>query len=257
VIAANRDEFYARPATTPVPLAHGRAVGGRDLAAGGSWLALGKSGLVVGVLNRRSPLPPDPSRLSRGALCVELATLDSVAAAVEELTGRRGSDYNSFNLLVADRAAAVVARNRGSEMQIETLPPGLHVLTNLDVDEPTCPRISRSFTRFAAIGDAYRANLDVAEIVQGLAGLLADHQLPLDDRRPFEQLCIHTPGYGTRSSSLLVLSGAPSEAPRFLHAAGPPCRSAYSRVTLPWDQEHLPCPSAASASPAPELVRQR
>ena len=40
VVAANRDEFYARPASGPTLLAsEPRIVGGRDLLAGGTWLA--------------------------------------------------------------------------------------------------------------------------------------------------------------------------------------------------------------------------
>src|SRR6266850_2262989 len=42
VVAANRDEFFARPATPPELLttAAPRIVGGRDLRAGGTWLGI-------------------------------------------------------------------------------------------------------------------------------------------------------------------------------------------------------------------------
>src|SRR5207249_10378381 len=74
VVAANRDEYLARAAVPPTLLREApvRAVGGLDLAAGGTWLGLAETGLVVGVLNRRSCAPPDPTRRSRGLLLLTL-----------------------------------------------------------------------------------------------------------------------------------------------------------------------------------------
>src|ERR1051325_8751411 len=68
VVAANRDELLARPATAPLPLRAEprRAVGGHDLPAGGTWLGVTETGLVAGILNRRTSTPPDPSCRSRG-----------------------------------------------------------------------------------------------------------------------------------------------------------------------------------------------
>ena len=68
VVAANRDEFLARPATPPVLLREPppRAFGGRDLTAGGTWLGIAETGVVAGLLNRRSATPPDTACRSRG-----------------------------------------------------------------------------------------------------------------------------------------------------------------------------------------------
>src|SRR5205823_14231681 len=54
VIAANRDEFYARP-TRPAHAWEDDAqiVGGRDLRAGGSWLALRRGGRFGAFTNVR------------------------------------------------------------------------------------------------------------------------------------------------------------------------------------------------------------
>src|SRR5881409_2866861 len=74
VVAANRDEFLARPATAPQLLREEapRAVGGRDLTAGGTWLGVAETGVVAGILNRRTSTPPDASYRSRGLLCLDL-----------------------------------------------------------------------------------------------------------------------------------------------------------------------------------------
>lgn len=232
VVAANRDEFYERPAVEPETLGGGDAFGGRDLRAGGSWLALGRAGLVVGVLNRRTDEPPDPSCLSRGALCVELAEMSSMKEAVAYLRARRPEDYNPFNLLVADPSEAWVAQNRSGRIAVEKLDPGLHLLTNLDLDDIECERISRSTHRFAELVPSYASTRDRAELIDALHLILADHHTAVDDRKPTDQLCIHTVGYGTRSSSLVLMDADHETA--FLHAAGPPCRTAYARMALPW-----------------------
>src|SRR5574340_370867 len=69
VVAANRDEAYARPAA---PAAfwedHPRVYGGRDLEKGGSWLGLTRSGRIAAVTNFRNGRPGAPAPRSRGEL---------------------------------------------------------------------------------------------------------------------------------------------------------------------------------------------
>lgn len=233
VVAANRDEFYVRPTEGPRVLAQQPlVVGGRDVVAGGSWLATGQTGLVVGILNRRTGEPPDPARASRGALCVALARLDSVEAAVDLLSGLRVDEHNPFNVLVADRSRAIVAQNRTGGMALHELPAGTHLLTNLDLNDATCERISRSSQRFQNLAAAHVASKDRSGLVSGLHAVLGDHLTAVDDRAPTDQLCIHTDGFGTRSSSILLTDQ--SGRIDYLHASAAPCRGAYRRIPLPW-----------------------
>src|SRR5439155_546345 len=83
VVAANRDEYLARPAAPPTLLRETppRAFGGRDLTAGGTWLGVSEVGLVAGMLNRRSTVPPDPACRSRGQLCLDLLGCATAAEA--------------------------------------------------------------------------------------------------------------------------------------------------------------------------------
>jgi uncharacterized protein with NRDE domain len=233
LVAANRDEFLARPSRDPAEFEElPGVVGGRDLVAGGSWLTLSRGGLVVGVLNRRTEVAPDPKLVSRGALCLELAATGSAADAADLLRAVPGRRHNPFNILVADRRAAFVAQNFPDGTNVRSLDAGTHVLTNLDLNDPTCPRIFRSSRRFAAIAADFDPGTGRASLVARLAEVLSDHQLPTDDRRPTDQLCIHTEAYGTRSSSILWLEEDGTQ--RYFHAAGPPCRTSHREVALPW-----------------------
>lgn len=233
VVAANRDEFLARPTAPPALLADSpRIFGGRDLVAGGTWLCVQEGGLVVGVLNRRTGEPPDPIRLSRGSLCVELARSGSAEAAARRLAEVPGDAHNPFNLLVADVRGAWVGQNRGDRTVVEELPPGTHLLTNLDLNDSTCPRISHSSRHFVAVGERFARDRDRAGLLDGLRRTLSDHVTAVDDRKPTDQICIHMESYGTRSSTLVLLDA--SSRVEFLHADGPPCVTPHARVPLPW-----------------------
>jgi uncharacterized protein with NRDE domain len=231
VVAANRDEFLERPTRDPFLIStEPRIFGGQDEVAGGSWLTLSASGLVVGVLNRRVALPADDLRESRGQLCLELARLSDAATAAAYLRAVPPAKHNHFNILVADETHAFVAQNRASATEVVALDPGLHVLTNLDVNDHECSRISHSWKFFTQAGDDFLDHGDRGRLRRDLRAVLSDHLTAVDDRQPTDQLCIHTTGYGTRSSSMIFLDAR--GAPEFHHAAGPPCLTDYERLAL-------------------------
>ncbi len=233
VVAANRDEFLARPAAAPVALCERpRVVGGKDLRAGGTWLAINEYGMIAGLLNRRSDTPPDPERRSRGLLCLDALKYRTVEEALDFVIAQDPERYNPFNLLLASREGAAVAHNRHGRIDTTRLTPGAHLLTNLDVNDFECPRISRSFGRFAALAGDPRVTDDPMLMRQRLAALLADHSTQLDPRtgRP-NSLCLHMGDYGTRESSLIFLSANGSIEHYF--APGAPCTTAYAPAPVP------------------------
>ena len=234
VVAANRDEAYARPSLPPELLRSDapRAFGGRDVTAGGTWLGLNEDGLVAGLLNRQVRHPRDVTCRSRGLLCLDLLACRRAEEAAARVAREQEGRYNPFNLLLADASGAfVVSQAAGEAPRVERLERGLHLLTNLDVDDPRCPRIGASHTAFAAAGDAFAAEGDVDALVGRLAARLADHTTALDPRGP-GALCVHGDGYGTRSSTIIVRPAAGRA--RWYHADGPPCRTPLAPVALPF-----------------------
>jgi uncharacterized protein with NRDE domain len=232
VVAANRDEVVDRPALPPTLLTQAPAIaGGKDLKAGGTWLAINQFGVVAGLLNRRSPAPADPTLRSRGQLCLQALHYPSVEQSVGFVTRQDGAAYNPFNLLIASPHAAVVADNRGGRIRTTRLAPGLHLLTNLDVDDFECPRISAAFDRFRALCDEPALGDRGPELRARLGRILADHSTQLDPRsnRP-NALCVHGDKFGTRSSSLISIG--PAGGSEHFFAPGPPCVSAYARAAI-------------------------
>ena len=231
LVAANRDEFLDRPAADPAVIAHSPwVVAGQDLTAGGTWFGVNQVGMVVGLLNRRREGGPDPQRRSRGLLCLEVLQTRSLAAAEACVRATAPEAYNSYNLLVADRHAAFVATNALGQVVVTSLPPGVHLLTNLELNDPTCPRIAKSSVLFRGVsrprGD------DVSRLIPPLRAILSDHTTALDPRaQTIDTLCVHLSGYGTRSSSIVAVDQ--DGRARYWHAPGPPCRTELAEVALP------------------------
>lgn len=129
VVAANRDEYHARPAA---PLARwddgSGIIAGRDLLGGGTWLGLTEAGRLVLVTNHRVPGYPQPGRPSRGGLVTAL--LEGADPEQMDL-----APYNPFNLLHVDRTGARFLTNYPDVLR-EPLPGGFHGLSNGRIDPP-------------------------------------------------------------------------------------------------------------------------
>src|SRR4051812_9533314 len=104
VIAANRDEIYARAATGPTRVPGGRVAGLDE--RGGTWLGLGDAGLIAAVTNRGGP--PVPGRKSRGLLPLYALSLGRDPFA-RELVRLEPDLYSPFNLLFGDADELFVA----------------------------------------------------------------------------------------------------------------------------------------------------
>ncbi len=223
LIAANRDEMLDRPWLKPAPHWPGQpeVVGGQDVLAGGTWLAVNAAGMVAGVLNRAGSLGPAQGRRSRGDLPLMALAHGSAAAAAGALARLDGGAWRSFNLVVADAAGAYVLRGLGAgPVTAQALAPGLHMVTASDPDDAAHPRVARHLPRFAA------APAPAPPDWGAWPGLLADAEGP-----PRAALNVPpTGGFGTASSALIAAGGALP--PEFLFAAGRPDRASF--LPVPW-----------------------
>jgi Transport and Golgi organisation 2 len=99
-------------------------IGGRDLQAGGTWLAVSDQDRRVGcVLNAVGTMAPAASRRSRGSLPL-------TAAAGLPLDRDGIADFDPFHLLTAEPGRAIMQSWDGRELTERTLPPGLHFVVN-------------------------------------------------------------------------------------------------------------------------------
>ncbi|WP_018404860.1 NRDE family protein [Marinobacter gelidimuriae] len=106
VVAANRDEFFNRPTAAmdwwtgaSHALVSEQILAGRDLQAGGTWLAISASGVVSAVTNVREG-SPEPGVISRGDL--PLRALQQSPQALRKHLADNASRYSGFNLVTLD-----------------------------------------------------------------------------------------------------------------------------------------------------------
>lgn len=229
VIAANRDELYARPTRAPERIAPG-VVGGVDVISGGTWLAVHRGGRFAAVTNQRALAAPPPGLRSRGLAVRELAMADDPDAYVDALDARA---YASMNLAWGDAERVRLAYCRVTgEKQIVELAPGIHVLCNDRLGAPGFPRGARLHD---AIAPHVRAPWP--ELSRTIERALGDHtrvaladtpesHLPRELARELTATCIHSERYGTRSSTVVAFDRGGVRA--YLHADGPPCTTPFA-----------------------------
>jgi len=223
IVAGNRDEFHARPTQRAHWWPdHTDVLGGRDLQAGGTWLAMHRNGRFATVTNYRDARKERAGLTSRGHLITEFLTGDETP--IDYLRTIDGDAYAGFNLLVADRDSAAYLSNRGAAMR--ELPPGIYGLSNATLDEPWT-KVTRSKARLQALIEADTVN------ETSLLRMLDDrHKASSEEVRtnglsfsiahaltaPF----IVLPEYGTRCSTVLTVSktGAVRFAERRFDAGG-------------------------------------
>jgi len=215
LLLGNRDEFHGRAAEPAAAWTDdARILGGRDLEAGGSWLALNRNGRFAAVTNVRSGQPRRGAR-SRGELVAAFVRGAEPAQHYVAGVASRREAYGPFNLIVGDSGAAFGASSLRDPWP---LTPGVHVLSNGSPDDlwPKARRLQREFEAALAArapsspGDpaATRGAVDAR-----LLDLLRDETQPDDDELPqtgvgmeLERLLapifIRGAHYGTRSSTL-------------------------------------------------------
>lgn len=181
VVAANRDEFHARPAARPTWWTDRPSIlAGRDLEAGGTWMGVARPGRFAAVTNYRGAREAR-ARESRGAL-VTGALLASSPGPFVAGVEPQASEYSGFNLLAADDTELWSLSNRGGGMR--RLAPGIYGLGNTLLD---APEVADAKAAFAEV-------VSRAPAVESLFEVLARWR-------------IVNPVYGTRCSTVLRRDG--------------------------------------------------
>ena len=206
IVAANRDEFYARPS---LPLAQWadapQVYAGRDQEAGGTWLGVNADGRFAALTNIRDPHQP-PARKSRGELVARFLSgslpIDDYLADVNG----RSIEYAGFNLLVGTRDE--LWHYNANDTEPTLLKAGVYGLANAGLDTPW-PKLVKAKAAFSAL-------LENPE-PEALLGILSDPQtapfaeLPdtgvgLATESLLSSVFIASPSYGTRASTALIVN---------------------------------------------------
>lgn len=207
ILAANRDELHARPSQdahwwpdSPDVLA------GRDLQAGGTWLAVSKTGRFATVTNYREQQRLRRGLRSRGEIAANfVAGGDDAMSYVSSLAGDR---YAGVSVIAADNDSICYTSNRGDAPV--SLEPGVYGLSNAALDTPWS-KLVRSKEALTGLIDSDTVNST------GLLRLLADQspapnaevesgEMPFKLARAMTAPFIVADSYGTRCSTTLLYS---------------------------------------------------
>jgi uncharacterized protein with NRDE domain len=182
IVAANRDEYHARPAA---PAAfwndEPRILAGRDLEALGTWMGVSREGRFAAVTNYRGAREPRAAE-SRGALVARFLTNGESPQSYVGNLARSRNTYSGFNLLACDEGELWWYSNRDTAPR--RLEAGTYGLGNFLLDSED---ILESRNRF-------EAQIAAGVAVEPLFAVLAPSR-------------IVAPEYGTRCSTVLIKDG--------------------------------------------------
>ncbi|SNS78419.1 Uncharacterized conserved protein, contains NRDE domain [Noviherbaspirillum humi] len=213
VAAANRDEFYDRPAAA----AHWwedspQVYAGRDLEAGGTWMGITRDGRFAAITNIRAPSERRGDAPSRGRLVSDFLSGEvEPRDYVESLRSQAGA-YNGFNLVVGNGKELIWLTNGRSDdpRNGQPLTPGVYGLSNAALDT-AWPKVMKSRAQFSSLICQGAPEEAYFEMLADTS-LAPDDDLPhtgvgLERERMLSAVCIESPAYGTRVSTLVCLHG--------------------------------------------------
>lgn len=231
VLVANRDEFHGRPTRaldfwSDAP----DVLGGRDLQAGGSWLAVHSNGRFAAVTNYREVASHDPRKRSRGELIERFVCGQEEPGEFGVWLEKHAHEYNLLNLLYGNRLELHSFGSKSGRRR--QLPAGLYGLSNAELDDPW-PKLVDAKAGLANFMETKRSRLlelidqpgriaalgsgelpDVEAAAADLFGLMHDQTPAPDDSLPqtglpseLERMVssrfISSEKYGTRATTVL------------------------------------------------------
>lgn len=208
ILAANRDEFFDRP-SVPADFwkAKPQVLAGRDLQGKGTWMGMTKEGRYAAITNYRDPGSWRNDTLSRGKIVSAYLTGKMSPEPYLKKIMPQAQNYNGFNLLLGDVSDLFVYSSRGEKQKLTS---GIYGLSNHLLNTPW-PKVSRGKRLLKSALDKKGDELE-----KSLFDLLADRHVPPDSKLPqtgltleweriLSSLFIQSPGYGTRSSTVLLI----------------------------------------------------
>ncbi|MFN3192726.1 MAG: NRDE family protein [Aureliella sp.] len=218
LVAANREEYYDRPALPPsIQSGKPRVLCGVDQRAGGTWLGVNQHGMFVGVCHRRVPGADPIGARNRGLLAREVLRCGSarkgIDKAMEEMITHR---YEGLNLVVCDAESGWVVHG-DKEHDVQPLEDGLNIIGSHNMNDPQDERVQLAHRLLTLqMLDSPVKFLAVASKVFARS--------PTSPGRP--SMVERGQDYGTVSSTLIALSPKPRDA-IFQFSAGAPDQTKY------------------------------
>lgn len=210
IVAANRDEAYGRP-TAPAHFWEERSdiLAGRDLEKMGTWMGVTRSGRFAALTNFRNPNENAAGKRSRGELVADFLKETGSPEDYLQTTAAKSLDYPGYNLLAGNVNELFYYSNVGTSM--EKIEPGVHGVSNhlLNTNWPKVRHGKAGLSKIieedqADMADQLFSHLENADPAPD--HLLPSTGVPLEWERILSPMFIKSEGYGTRSSTVIMMN---------------------------------------------------
>jgi uncharacterized protein with NRDE domain len=211
IVAANRDEFYERP-TTPVHYwdDHPYILAGRDLYKMGTWMGVTKAGRFAFLTNYRNPKETTDGKRSRGDLVADFLKNNECPENYMHEAAKKRDFYPGYNLLAGDTNELYYYSN--IEDKVQKLESGIYGVSNhlLNSEWPKVKRGKEGLSRIISENNDGELAERILTFLQK-TDPASDEMLPntgvsLEWERILSPIFIKTDSYGTRSSTVLLMS---------------------------------------------------
>lgn len=208
ILAANRDEFYARP-TLPMQWWKNREgiLAGIDEKKQGTWMGIHKNGRFAALTNYRQLPITQKYESSRGFLVSEYLGSEITRKNYMVYLKDHVDDYDGYNLIFGDMNQLSYFCNKGAVNK--ELKPGLYGLSNHLLDTEW-PKVVGSKDRMKSIIDSDEIDANSLFKMMKNGDLADDSALPdtgigLEYERMLSAAFIESPEYGTRCTTVLMV----------------------------------------------------
>ncbi|MFZ4452344.1 NRDE family protein [Salibacterium aidingense] len=209
IVAANRDEFYDRPALPLHRWPGSPVIAGKDMNKGGTWMGATKSGRFAAITNVRDPGETTAEK-SRGEIVKGFLESENKENFLERLNNRQ-LEFGGYNFIGGDTGSLLYATNQEEKVQT-TLGNGIYGISNAYLDTPW-PKVVKTKSRLRHLLNHKADKLSP----ETLFDILSDEKEADDDTLPdtgvgyslekkLSPAFIKMSGYGTRSQTVLFIS---------------------------------------------------
>jgi uncharacterized protein with NRDE domain len=207
IFAANRDEFYERP-SSPVHFRKDDPIlAGKDLKDGGTWCGINKNGRFAAITNYRNIKAIKKDAVSRGKIVTDFLTGTSSPELYSKGLANSANQYNGYSFVFGNISELFFFSNQSAKLlKIES---GIHGLSNHLIDTPwyNVRRGKELLERAVNKGDNFIEDLFalLSDTTSSPDNELPDTGLDKKTEKSISSIFVETPGYGTRSSSVILI----------------------------------------------------
>ena len=205
ILAANRDEYYERPTKSMHWWEQEKILAGKDLQAGGTWLAVSDDGRFAAITNYKELIKGKADLKTRGELVSNYITSKGLSS-IDYLENIKGINYAGFNLLLGDKEGIHYFSNRSEE--IDKLEPGIHAVGNLLLNSQTKKSIKVK-NQFKELLQTNPDEVALMEFMKRDSGDLSDLDMAGFKETEHEEIpyrFIKSDYYGTRNTTIITIN---------------------------------------------------